>query len=318
MIPNLWSGLSGKLADRWMEWLFSPALVFWAVGAWLGLSPAQWAALEKTLNSSSTPRQILLVAAALLLVMASAALARHLRFPTLRFLEGYWPKALEGLRGWLLKRAARRMDKQQADFQKLAGKGLDNLNTKELAEYLRLDAALMQAPADARYLMPTHLGNVLRAAELAPRDRYGLDGVILWPRLWLLLPEATRTELGEAREQLDAATERWLWSLLLLAWTPWAWWLPALCLVLALYAYRQALRAAEVYAALIVAACDLNRTALYQALRWPQPSNPAEEHKTGEKLTEYLWRGSDRDQPAFVDKEAKPRPQRFRIPRGLS
>ncbi len=311
MMTNLWQSLGGKLAERWLELLFSPALLFWGLGAWLALPPARWAALEQALSAGPNLRLALTVAAALLGVMLSAAVARHLRFATLRLLEGYWPRPFAKLRGGWIERAARRQEKQQTDFQKLAGQGLDQLDTKQLADYLRLDAALMQAPADPRYLMPTRLGNVLRAAELAPRDRYGLDGVVCWPRLWLLLPENVRDELGQARESLDAAAELWLWAVLFLIWTPWACWLPLPALALALYAYRRALRAAEVYAALIQSAYDLHRFALYQALRWPPPANPAEERAQGKALTEFLWRGSDSLTPAFVNKDAKPNPERF-------
>lgn len=304
MMSKLWEGLSGKLAERWLELLFSPALIFWVLGGWLVLPAEYWAALDKSINTGPTLRQIIMVAAALLLVAFSAAMARHLRFPTLRLLEGYWPPALALLRRLFVYFADRQWAKQDASFQKLAVKGLDKLNADELAEYQRLDEAMMLSPVDKRYLMPTRLGRILRAAELAPNERYCLDGVICWPRLWLLLPENARAELTQARAELDAAAELWLWGLLFLAWFHWAIWIPVLALSLMLYAYRRALRAAEVYAALIVAAYDLHRVDLYQALRWPLPKNPAEERTQGVALTAYLWRGSDRDQPVFVEKKA--------------
>ena len=37
----------------------------------------------------------------------------------------------------------------------------------------------------------------------------------------------------------------------------------------------------------------------YKALRWPLPKNPAEEHKIGQELTKYLWRGSNQNSPNF-------------------
>jgi len=47
----------------------------------------------------------------------------------------------------------------------------------------------MHTPAESDRHMPTKLGNILRAAELRSKDKYGLDAVICWPRLWLLLPD---------------------------------------------------------------------------------------------------------------------------------
>lgn len=39
-------------------------------------------------------------------------------------------------------------------------------------------------------LLPTRLGNILLAGERYPRDRYGIDAIYFWPRLFPLLPEA--------------------------------------------------------------------------------------------------------------------------------
>lgn len=298
MMSKLWEGLGGKLAERWLELLFSPALVFWVLGLWLVLPSGDWVALDKALNAAPTLRQAITVAAALLVVV-SAAVVRHLRFPALRLLEGYWPLPREPF----LRFTRRRLAQQQARFQALSAQRLENLSADDLAEYQRLDEALMYIPGDARYLMPSRLGCILRAAEMAPWERYRLDGVICWSRLWLLLPENVRDELSQARAELDAAAELWLWGWLFLAWMPWAAWIPALAQALMFYAYRRALRAAEVYAALIVAAYDLHRFQLYQALRWPLPKNPANERVQGAALTTYLWRGSDRQQPDFVDKD---------------
>jgi len=57
---------------------------------------------------------------------------------------------------------------------------------------------------------------------------------------------------------------------------------------------------AQVLGHLIEAAYDLHRTALYQRLRWPLPTSPAEEHAIGQQLTAYLWRGSNQNAPTFT------------------
>jgi hypothetical protein len=44
----------------------------------------------------------------------------------------------------------------------------------------------------------------------------------------------------------------------------------------------------------------LYRIDLYRQLRWPPPINPAEERVLGERLTTYLWRGSDDPSPTFT------------------
>ena len=85
----------------------------------------------------------------------------------------------------------------------------------------------------------------------------------------------------------------WLWGLLLIAWTPWAWWAPAVALAVTLAVYGTwVLGAAEVYADLLEATFDVHRAALYEALDWPRPASPDEERAVGEALTAYLWRGT--------------------------
>ena len=56
---------------------------------------------------------------------------------------------------------------------------------------------------------------------------------------------------------------------------------------------------ARSYGAVVEAAVDVHRTALYSALRWPLPATPADERADGAALTEYLWRGSDATAPNF-------------------
>jgi hypothetical protein len=67
--------------------------------------------------------------------------------------------------------------------------------------------------------MPTRLGNLLRAAERKPLEKYGLDAIICWSRLWMLLPDAVKKDLQESRADLNNAARVWLWSLLFCGWT---------------------------------------------------------------------------------------------------
>ncbi|MEX5258304.1 hypothetical protein, partial [Kocuria arenosa] len=55
------------------------------------------------------------------------------------------------------------------------------------------------------------------------------------------------------------------------------------------------------FADLVETAYDLYRGRLYQQLRWPLPTTPAEEHDHGKALTQYLVRGSDQPHPRFTD-----------------
>ena len=159
---------------------------------------------------------------------------------------------------------------------------------EEKEEYASLDGRLRQAPADFNCLMPTRLGNLLRVSETRPFDKYGLDAVTCWSRLWLVLPGNAQKDLTEARAELNLGARVWLWSLLFLIWGIWAWWAIPVGLLSALLTYHWMLDAAANYGELVEATFDVYRMELYKALRWPLPINPNDERYKGQDITQYL------------------------------
>lgn len=157
---------------------------------------------------------------------------------------------------------------------------------------MRCDRAPRQFPLDEADLLPTRVGNILRAAERRPYYRYGLDAIVCWPRLWLLLPEAVKQDLQAAQTELNNAVRLVFWSGLFCMWEIWAWWAIPIGVIAAWFAYGWAIEAASVYGALIEATFDLHRSLLYQALNWQRPDDPEEERRVGNQLTDYLWRGA--------------------------
>ncbi|NET40265.1 MAG: hypothetical protein F6K19_51430 [Cyanothece sp. SIO1E1] len=262
---------------------------------------------DSSLNSA-TPKnqqfesfQLILIIGCLLVVATSAVAIQRFDLVVLRFLEGYWPPWMHFLRYWCIQRQRQQLNQAEKCWQVLAAKkAQQNLTANELNEFVALDKQLMQAPSQLNRLMPTRLGNILRAAENRSLDKYGLDAVICWPRLWLILPDGVKKEVQEARTELNTAARAWLWSLLFLIWVMWAWWAIPISLLSSLFAYHWMLAAAITYGEMVESTFDLHRIALYQSLRWPLPESPAEEHQLGFLLTEYLWRGSDKEQPKFT------------------
>ncbi|NJR52089.1 MAG: hypothetical protein HC780_23465 [Leptolyngbyaceae cyanobacterium CSU_1_3] len=148
--------------------------------------------------------------------------------------------------------------------------------------------------------MPTRLGNILRAAERRPYDRYGLETITCWSRLWLLMPDSARKELQDARTELNNGVRILSWSILFLVWTIWTWWAIPCAIASAFFAYCWILDSAIVYGDLIESVFDLYRTSLYQSLRFPLPAHPGEEKAMGLQVTEYLFRGSQSDRLQFT------------------
>jgi len=198
----------------------------------------------------------------------------------------------------------------QLDKKKDAG-GL--LTAEEEYDLRYLDWKLHYVPDTKEELMPTKLGNTLRAAELNSADNYGLDAIVCWRRLWLLLPEDVKKELTDARADLDMGVRVFIWGGLFLIWLIWApaWWIFLILLALSISAvtfsyFFMMIGAAEIYGSLLESTFDLYRSSLYKSLRWPSPSKPSEEKSSGESLTAYLWRGLSDDDQVFTEAETKP------------
>lgn len=297
MITSFWSGLGGKLAERWLSALFTPAFGFWAlgVGAWLVSTPdpARRRFVEG-LQGPSTIAQAALIVLVLLVVAASSVVAERMALAVLRTVEGYWPPPLQPLARALVKRRATRFEALERRWNELYPRNETGCcDPAEKKELLALELRLAAMPADADLLMPTRLGNVLRAAESGVEVKYGIDPVRCWPALWLLLPDATRTEVTAARASLDTGATWLLWSVLVAVWAVFTPWAVLVAGVAAVAAYVNLVGIAIGYGEVIDAAFALHRGLLYDALGRPRPARPSDERNAGRALTAALWRGPE-------------------------
>lgn len=301
VLTAFWQGIAGKITDRWVQ-VSAPALVFWSGGllAWIfhgGVKAIQSAGTR--LGHQSVPVQLAVLVAILLWIGLSGAVVDRLSVPVLRLLEGYWPAVLSPAHKRLAARARAKAAVYEQRIQEVAQAAHRDGPERSRSEFIALDRRLHWLPRGGPY-QPTAVGNVLRAGEARPREKYGLDAVIVWPRLWLLLPDTARAELAAARRGLDLATAACVWGTLFVLFTPLAWWAAVAGLAVAIVAYRFWLTwQAAAFADLLDAAFDLYRGRLYEQLRWPLPANPGEERQAGARMTTYLWRGSAGDEPAF-------------------
>lgn len=271
MIPDL-TGNAGSLLDRrFVLNALLPALatVVLAAAVAVQVSVGTGQALQRwdALNSG---RQALVVGAA---IAAAAILAGLLAANTstmVRWHEGYWPTPVG---------------------QRLAALGRDH--------YRRTGAAGDDFPPQTRpeEIMPTRVGNVLKAAEMYPRLRYGLDPVIVWPRLYPLLPAPFVTTIGAAKADLELhvvvstlATALGVAGGITLAaghapaglFLGWYWG----AALLATIVRHAATEPARQYALQVRVAFDLYRADLLRCL--DLPTDPATERATWKRLTR-LW-----------------------------
>ena len=306
MLASFWQAVGGKLADR-LAAVSAPALVFWLGGlaAWIVYRGSPAAATRQLgwLDHQGTGVQVAVLVAALLALAGSAIVVGGLATPVLRLLEGYWPRWAAPLRLRLCHRLADRAADEAPAWQKAYERvqQAGDLTAGDLAVYTRLERRRRRRPSAPAYFQPTPIGNILRAAERRPADKYGLDPVVVWPRLWPLLPGTMRSDLLAARASLDRAAIAAIWGVLFCAFaplTPWA--IPVGLGVAAIAVTAVVPGRAQAFGELMEAAYDQYRTALYTQLRWPLPANPRDERAAGRQLTSYLWRGSDDVTPAFV------------------
>jgi hypothetical protein len=148
-------------------------------------------------------------------------------------------------------------------------------------------------------MMPTRLGNILRAAEIYPYERYGIDAVVIWPRLRPLLKPEVMALLEDRKTTLTFMLSMSLLSALFsLIWCPMLafsnrWDLFLLCALgwpLAWMCYQNALQSALVYSEQLRATFDLYRHDLLKALNRPVPSTLEEERKEWLRLTRFFQR----------------------------
>jgi len=273
--------------------VFAPAFLFWAGGFLCLVWRDGWERYVDWWAGLDSGQLLMVIVGGLLLVAISGAVARQMDNAMLRWLEGYWPHwpGVRQLRSALCRRQIRRIEEAEETLAALQRKGLDAWDAEALTRWNRADALLRHAPRDAGQVMPTALGNILRAAERRPRARFGLEVVDVWPRLWMLLPERARKDVGEAREGLNTGVRLVFWGLLFVLWSLVAWWAVIPGLLVALLAYRWTLTQAKIYGDLLEASFDLHRFDLYKALHWPLPQNTLDEKEAGERLTFYLHRG---------------------------
>lgn len=290
MSAKFLENFGSKLAERWLATLLTPAFVFWAGGAIAGLQRFGWKPAITWFKQQPQPLQITLLIGGFCLIAASGFVVQRFDLPVLRLLEGYWHSWLRPLRRYFTAREAKRSQKISERWQELASFNPAQITAEQRDEFIQLDWQQLHLP-QPNELMPTRLGNILRAAEQRPLEKYGLDAVICWSRLWLLLPDAVKKDVEAARTDLNTAARVWLWSLLFIVWVIWAWWAVPLGIISAVFAYYWALNAATTYGDLVEAVFDLYRHLLYQSLRWNLPADPNEERRVGQELTRYLWRG---------------------------
>jgi len=236
------------------------------------------------------PHEVVL---ALLAVAVLVAILRPFSVSVVRLLEGYWGGSLLGsaFSDVGLRRQRKRLESLKRSLY-------DDGDTPRAERRSALAAVKLEAYPREANLLPTRLGNALRAAEDRAGQRYGLDTITAWPRLYPHLSPSLADALEALRDRLDL-TARLAASLLLatvastVLLVRYGWWLlvPLITATLSWMSYRAAVRAAVAYGAQLQVAFDLHRFDMLRGLHIPLPETPETELALNERLSEFFQHG---------------------------
>ncbi|MFJ3616997.1 hypothetical protein ACIPSH_02440 [Streptomyces iakyrus] len=282
--------LGGKLTERWLNSLVLPGALFLAttaVGAVLGHRHWHDAdRLRTTLDELAarpaldrTGTAALLVALVLLTATAASLAAQFLGSGIERCRLRFGRDPLSRAR---TARRARRWRQRDAELTEAieyayrTGAGHGGAGTSANSTLARVqaltearDRIALREPA-----RPTWYGDRMQATADRVEAAYGVDLAVLWPRLWLILPEPAVRQIQSAHDSFSAAARLAAWAVgyaLLACW----WWPAALAAVgCAAVARSRARTALDALAGLIEAAVDVHGRELATRIGLLSPETP--------------------------------------------
>lgn len=270
---DLWAELGARLTERRVASLVLPGALYLAVA--IAAHTLGWATawdvgglLALLAEHAADPRvdtfggQALVLAAVVAGSTATGLVARGAGRVVERLWTAtdwhLWPPPLRGwIERWVDSRRAR-WDRLRERVERARGEHDESMFA---ATYDRMARLSPERPE-----RPTWCGDRMEAVRTRLARDHHADLAVLWPHLWLILPEEERTEIAGAREGLSRAMGPAAWALLYLPLV--VWWWPAVVLSAALgaIAWTRTRSAAETYATLVEATVRLHAVELADRL----------------------------------------------------
>jgi hypothetical protein len=287
--------ISGLFDKRFLVRVWFPTFLFGAAGvlvAALAVGPEPAVALW---DAQPALTRAWFGAGALVAVTFVAYICDNLMGDLVRFYEGYWPTWMTPLSKLFLKT-------QRHRWQRLKDQMQEAVLAQNLSRYNSLHNKWHHTyPRKEEHLLPTRLGNVMRASETYCRHAYNLDAVVVWPRMVPFIPKEFQERLAQASTPLTTMLYSATLSLLLaiasgiaLVLSSEKWWLFVAStgggLLLFLWCHESAVQRAEEYGLLTRAAFDLYREELLKALHVPLPLSPVEERAIWPKVVAWWYK----------------------------
>lgn len=301
MFQTIFEKFSGFLDQRFIISVWIPCLFFWAglfflVAGWFGIS-----VLLGWWQQQPVELQVSLIVLLLAWITFFARLLLNLLSSLVRIYEGYWKRLLYLERLPFFRDFTNRRKRHYAEkITRLKAAGRD----QEI--YVRFPPATR-----LEEVMPTRIGNILKNGEVYPKQRYGIDAVLIWPRLYSVLPESMVRNFGSAAAELELMLTisalglafAFVGGIIAMVLLPW--YIVGACILsgafIAWLGYEGALRSALSYNDLIKTAFDLHRGTLIKTIGWFPASSYDKERSQWESISKLWYHG-----PPPTQEDARP------------
>jgi len=167
-------------------------------------------------------------------------------------------------------------------------------------EQIEIEYPVQTLPVRTHFVCPTALGNAFAVAEEYPLDRYGMDGVLFWPRLRQVADDKLLNALDTLKMFLDFQLNLSALALIfaieaaivgIIEGTGGWWLVAALALLTFWLTYKAGVRVARTMGTLINTCFDYFRNELLEQFGLTQPEGLFEEYQTWLRLGAFLRRG---------------------------
>jgi hypothetical protein len=285
------SSITSVLSRYFVVGFFMPAYVSLVV-LWISASSTF---VPNAIDHSHKQSTQLLILGGVALV--AGLILSGLSYYIARAYEGYWLERLADLP------VARRLYRRAITWQRRAYDRLMQVRENKTAPPEERARAAWRLdkwfPKQRDALLPTRLGNAIRAFERHSNARWGLDGVTVWPRIESLLSAVERELEVDAKINFYVFTNASVGSILVglclivdaganHAHRPWLWWIYTLPFLVAYVLYRAAIGPAVDWGDVVRSSIDLHRLDLYEKLGVRRPVSFSDEREVAMKVNKAL------------------------------
>jgi hypothetical protein len=184
-VIDILQGLAANGLPFLFAWVLPSAIIVSAFGFIVMPSVDHLPILRDVAAMSGASQGLLMAFAAVTIALLLSAVST----PAYRLLEGYWwPSKLQG---WGVRRQERRKEELEKEVASLPAGWRQDLRAEKLDRFPAGD------------LVPSALGNALRAFENYGLNRYNLNSQLLWVSLYSSVTDDLRSEYEHSRAAVD-------------------------------------------------------------------------------------------------------------------